>query len=347
MVLFAGADALSIREAVILQKHDKSRQPTAAAPAGLAATVGGTTLASAAAGGISLTMLKIISMTKLKLGVVSALVVGGVVAPLAIQHQTLLQVRADNQALRQQLKEMARIEAENERLSELAAHASNEPVLSLSPPAEVLQLRGQVGVLRRQLQEAQQLVGARAPGNSASPARPTTADGSVEEQLRSQGRHWVQTTGKITVGGLVQDTFGHRPDDPKGRGTLGKVVSISTGDNDRQTAVVDFGRGYTQSFNLSELAPVSDVAAADSAEGNLSAEGKQWVPTTGEIAVGAWVVDHLDGRRDQPEGRGAIGKVISISPGDNQRPVAVVDFGRGYSPGINVSELSPVSVVPK
>jgi hypothetical protein len=292
-------------------------------------------------------MLKFISMTKLQLGVISALVVGGVAAPLVIQHQTVVQVRADNQALQQQLKEMARLEAENNRLSNLVARASNEPVLSLSPPAEVLRLRGQVGVLRRQLLEAQQLVSARAPGNSTSPERPTTAEGSVEEQLRSQGRHWLQTTNQIAVGGLVQDTFGGRPDDPAGRGTLGKVVSISTEDNDRPTALVDFGRGYTRTINLRELAPVSDVVAADSAEGSLWAQGNQWVPATGEIGVGAWVEDRLDGRHDQPEGRGAIGKVISISPGDNQRPVAVVDFGRGHTVGINVSEISPVSVVPK
>ncbi len=286
-------------------------------------------------------------MTKLKLGVLSALVAGGVVAPLALQHQSLVQVRADNQALRQQLEPMARLETENARLTQLAAHASEEPVASLSPPAELLRLRGEVGVLRRQLLEAQQGVSARAPADPATPEHSTSAEISVESQMRSQGRHWVQTNGKVTVGGLVEDRFGHRPDEPEGRGTLGKVVSISTGDQERQTALVDFGRGYTRSFNLSELAAVSDQAAADSAEGNLLAQGKQWVSTSGAVTVGAWVEDSLDGRHDQPDGRGAVGKVISIVPGDNQQPVAMVDFGRGYTVGLNVSEISPVNVVPK
>jgi RNA polymerase sigma factor (sigma-70 family) len=318
-----------------------------AAPAGLAASVGATALASAAAGGISLSMVKILTMTKLKFGVLSALLAGGVVAPLVIQHQSLVQVRADNLALRQQLEQMAQLETENGRLSKLIAEAGNQPTPSLSAPAELLRLRGEVGVLRRQLQEAQPPVSARAPGNPASLARSTTAEVSLERQLRSQGRHWVQTTGKVTLGGLVEDRFGSRPDEPEGIGTLGKVISLSNGDNDPQTAVVDFGHGYTRSFKLADLAPVSDVAAADSAEGNLLAQGKQWVPATGEIGVGAWVEDRLDGRHDQPEGRGALGKVLSISPGENQQPVALVDFGRGYTVGLNLSEIAPVSVVPR
>jgi hypothetical protein len=90
----------------------------------------------------------------------------------------------------------------------------------------------------------------------------------------------------------------------------------------------------------------SEVAAADSVEGQLRSQGKHWVQTTGEITVGAYVQDILEGRLDQPKGRGAIGKVVSISTGNNDVPGAVVDFGRGYSVGINLSELSLVSVVP-
>ena len=316
-----------------------------AAPAGLAASVGSAALAGAAAGGFSLTLLKVLTMTKLKLGVITALVAGGVAAPLVIQHQSLAQVRADNQALRQQLGQMARLEAENARLSQLASHGLEAPGPALDPPAELLRLRGEVGVLRRQLQAAQQPVGARAPAKAAASAPGTSAEVSLQEQMRSQGRHWVRTTGKVTVGGLVEDTVFGRPDAPPGMGTLGKVLSLSTGEDGRETGLVDFGGGYTRSFHLSELAAVSDVAAPDSAEGELWAQGKQWVPATGEIAAGAWVEDQLDGRHGQPEGRGAVGKVIAIGTGDNQRQVATVDFGRGYTVGIDLSELSPVRVV--
>jgi len=91
----------------------------------------------------------------------------------------------------------------------------------------------------------------------------------------------------------------------------------------------------------------SEVAAADSVQGQLQAQGKQWVRTTSEIAVGAYVQDLLEGRLDQPMGRGAIGKVVSISTGNNNVKVAVVDFGRDYSVAISLSELSLVSVSPQ
>jgi hypothetical protein len=91
----------------------------------------------------------------------------------------------------------------------------------------------------------------------------------------------------------------------------------------------------------------SEVAAPDSIEGRLRSQGKRWVQTTGEITVGAYVQDTLEGRLDQPKGRGAMGKVVSISTGNNDVPGAVVDFGRGYSVGINLSELALVSVVPE
>jgi hypothetical protein len=88
-----------------------------------------------------------------------------------------------------------------------------------------------------------------------------------------------------------------------------------------------------------------EVAAVDSVEGQLMAQGKRAVRTTGPITVRALVQDMLEGRLDQPKGRGAIGKVLSVSTGDSGEPVAVVDFGRDYSPGIYLSELSPVVLV--
>ena len=89
----------------------------------------------------------------------------------------------------------------------------------------------------------------------------------------------------------------------------------------------------------------SEVAAPDSIEGQLRAQGKHWVKITGEITVGAYVQDILEGRLDQPKGRGAIGKVTFISTGNNGVPAAMVDFGRGNSAGINLSQLSLVGIV--
>ena len=86
------------------------------------------------------------------------------------------------------------------------------------------------------------------------------------------------------------------------------------------------------------------IAAANSVEGQLRSNGKKWIETTGEIRTGSYVQDLLEGRLNQPEGRGAIGKVISVRNADNGQPVALVDFGRGYQVPIQESELSLVKV---
>lgn len=126
-----------------------------AAPAGLAVGLAGTALTCAAGGGTALSVLKIMNMTTLKLGVLGAIVVGGVVAPLAIQHQSLVKQREENQVLRQQVEQMAQLETENDRLSNsvLRAHsAASEDQLR-----ELLRLRGEVGLLRSQSNQLERL----------------------------------------------------------------------------------------------------------------------------------------------------------------------------------------------
>jgi len=86
----------------------------------------------------------------------------------------------------------------------------------------------------------------------------------------------------------------------------------------------------------------SDVASSGSVEGQLRASGQTWAKVSGTPVVGSYVQDILEGRMDQPQGRGAIGKVTSL--GNNGVDYAMVDFGNGYSVGINLSELSLVSV---
>src|SRR5882724_6375290 len=62
-----------------------------ASPAGLAATIAGTALATATTGGgLALSLLKITAMTKMKLGVAAALVLAAAVTPLLTQHRSLL-----------------------------------------------------------------------------------------------------------------------------------------------------------------------------------------------------------------------------------------------------------------
>jgi RNA polymerase sigma factor (sigma-70 family) len=122
-----------------------------AAPAGLAGSVAGAALASAAAGGgIAATIAKLVTMTKLKFGVLSVLAVACLVVPLVIQNQSQARLREENQALRQQTSQLAQVAAENERLSNLVVQAMSAESLSRAQMSELLRLRGEVGVLRRQ-----------------------------------------------------------------------------------------------------------------------------------------------------------------------------------------------------
>ena len=128
-----------------------------AAPAGLAATIAGTALAGAATGGTASAVFKFITMTKLKLGILSALVVVGVVAPLIVQHQSVSRLREEHRLLQQQQGQRAQLAVENERLSNLLAQANSTQALSQAQFRELLRLRGEVGPLRQQSQELARL----------------------------------------------------------------------------------------------------------------------------------------------------------------------------------------------
>jgi RNA polymerase sigma factor (sigma-70 family) len=85
-----------------------------AAPTGLAGTLSIVSLAGAAKGtGTTLAFLKLMATTKLKLGA-GALVLAGVAAFLVVEHQSQVQLREENESLRQR---MTQLQSENEGLS--------------------------------------------------------------------------------------------------------------------------------------------------------------------------------------------------------------------------------------
>ena len=117
------------------------------APAGLAATL--TTASIVSAGTGTFTLLKIMTMTKLKLGL-SALVVASAATAFVLQHQAQEKLRTDNAALTQQI---AQLQTNNQSLSNRLASAGDTQQLSNGQFNELLKLRGEVGVLRNQLDE--------------------------------------------------------------------------------------------------------------------------------------------------------------------------------------------------
>jgi RNA polymerase sigma factor (sigma-70 family) len=125
------------------------------APVGLVTTL--TTASITTAGTGTFTLLKIMTATKIKLGI-SALVVAGAATALVVQHQAQTKLRDEGESLRQQI---AQLQANNESLSNhLAAAADAKPSSAQSLPNgqsnELLKLRGEVGVLQRQASEASQ-----------------------------------------------------------------------------------------------------------------------------------------------------------------------------------------------
>jgi RNA polymerase sigma factor (sigma-70 family) len=117
-----------------------------AAPAGLAVTASGVALAAATTGaGHTLALLKTITMTKIKIGIISTIVVAAVVAPLVLQHQSRVKLREADEGLRRQAAQEAKLQAENDRLSDQVAEANK----AIAQSNELQRLRAEAGSLRQ------------------------------------------------------------------------------------------------------------------------------------------------------------------------------------------------------
>jgi RNA polymerase sigma factor (sigma-70 family) len=124
-----------------------------AAPVELAATVSSAALAGAAAGtATTFTVLKIMTVTNLKLGV-SALVIAGAATALVVQHQTQTTLREENDSLQQQITQL---QSANGQLSNLVAQAAGSQSLADDQRNELLKLRDEVTRLRADSQELAQ-----------------------------------------------------------------------------------------------------------------------------------------------------------------------------------------------
>jgi RNA polymerase sigma factor (sigma-70 family) len=122
------------------------------APSNLAATVAVGALAAAASGAsTTITLLKLITMTKLQAVITGAIVVGMAI-PLVLQRQTQARLRAENEVLQQQVAEL---QAANE--SQTVSAAPAKPALTDEQVGELLRLRSEVGMLRRQTNDLERL----------------------------------------------------------------------------------------------------------------------------------------------------------------------------------------------
>ena len=145
------------------------------APAGLAATLTSASLVGAAAGTAIAGATSLMTMTTLKIGLVSATVAAAVMAvPLVIQHQAQTRLRGENETLRQQAAQLNQSATENVAASPTAS-TSSSPALSNELFSELLRLRGEVTRLRQDSQELARLKA----GNA------TTAGDSMTAEVNS------------------------------------------------------------------------------------------------------------------------------------------------------------------
>lgn len=119
---------------------------------------------------------------------ISALAVVGVATPLVIQRESRL--RQENRSLRQQIEQLAPVQAENEHLSNLLAQANNAQTLPNDQMSELLRLRGEVGSLRRQTNELGRLQGENQKlRSSLANSKPGTQTAPTHENLPKES--WV------------------------------------------------------------------------------------------------------------------------------------------------------------
>jgi hypothetical protein len=122
------------------------------APANMAATLAAASMT--ASGVASLTLLKIMTATKIKFGL-SALVLAAATTALVVQHQTLTRLRAEAESWRRQFAQM---QADNDALSNKLALTLDSNPASDRQLKELMRLRGEVGLLRQKTNELGKMI---------------------------------------------------------------------------------------------------------------------------------------------------------------------------------------------
>ena len=182
-------------------------QTVTAAPAGMAAHVVGTAMATAAGAVPASAVLNFIAMRKLKVGVISAVIVVGIAIPLASQYRAEHKRRDENLVLLQQFDELVRLPPANAGQSDRLAPADGSRATDESSSSELLKLHGEVARPRDDARELARLRAAPVEfsGTITYTTLPDTAQAesfSLEFAVTLADKGWAITT---------KDPTGHRP----------------------------------------------------------------------------------------------------------------------------------------
>jgi RNA polymerase sigma factor (sigma-70 family) len=124
-----------------------------AAPIGLAASVATAALGGAGTGEVTLTILKIMSMSKIKIAIVGAIVAAVLAVPVVVQQRTNKALRLENEALRQRVGQIAALQEQLAHASQDAASVGGSVSLREAQVHELARLRNEVSQLRGQTNE--------------------------------------------------------------------------------------------------------------------------------------------------------------------------------------------------
>jgi hypothetical protein len=200
---------------------------------------------------------------------IAALFCLGAGTALLIQHRSRVELDRQNQALQRQIEELARLAAENERLSTLVAQATSAQTLPNGQLRELLKLRGEVGRLRQQSQEAERLR-------------------SENQRLRIEAGGWNRPAGNASPGAASQNNV------PK---ESWNFAGYATPEDAFQSAVWAISRG-----------DVKTLYASLTEEGRQKIEGEEKGQPESDLAakgvevMGKFKAYRAEGREDQPDG---------------------------------------------
>jgi RNA polymerase sigma factor (sigma-70 family) len=175
----------------------------AAAPAGMAATVTSASLSGAAIGsGTGLLFLKLIAMTKLKIGLVSGVIGAGLVASVVVQQQSLSRLREQNAQLREQNRQLAEL-AEQNNSSTSGQVAADEASRIQRERAELMKLRGEVSALRRDASAAAASTKAAEQAKANTESRQADSNPNEPTKFQANVRVQVQNGQTLVTGGWL------------------------------------------------------------------------------------------------------------------------------------------------
>ena len=155
-------------------------------------------------------LLEIIPMTKIKVAAAAVLIVAGVTVPLLIQKRNLKLARNENHALRSQAETFAALQKQTDTFSNQLARLQEAQRLSKAQLAELMRLRGEVALLRRDSRElaalrAEQAKAAMPEAAALNPFLPAAAWANVGAEDPQGALQTFLWAGKHRATNLVAD----------------------------------------------------------------------------------------------------------------------------------------------